>query len=155
MATAFSTNVADPQVSSHGEFIQLAQVIYSMASDTYTFDIPAGTLVQEVFAVVTEACDGTPTLKIGDGDDDDGFLTSAIIAPGTALTVTAPALKRSYSATSATAYEFGKYYPTADTLDCVWVKGTSPTTGKIIIGYRGVRVDKLGVPAGLLNTAVL
>lgn len=155
MATAFKTNVADPQCNHRGEFAQVAEVLYTFASDTYTLTIPAGTLVNEVFAVVTEACDGSPTLDVGDGDDADGFLTTAIIAPGTALTVTAPAVKRSYSATSATAYEFGKYYPTADTMDFVWVKGTSPTTGKIIVGYKGVRVDRFGVPAGLLNTAVL
>lgn len=155
MATAFKTNIADPQVNHRGEFTQVAEILYSFATDTYYFDIPAGTLVTEVFSVVTEACDGSPTVTVGDGDDVDGYLTSAIIAPGTALSVTAPAVKHSYSATSATAYQFGKYYPTADTLDYVWTKGTSPTTGKIVTGYKGIRVDRFGVPAGLLNSAVL
>lgn len=96
---------------------------------TYSIPVPAGGVVLDVIAVVTQICDGSPTLTIGDGDDVDGYLTSANIAPGTALSVTVPAVHRSTGI--ANPYQFGKYYPTADTIDFIWTKGTSPTTGQI------------------------
>jgi len=156
MATAFATNVPDPQTNVRGEFVQIVQLLATAAAGVYTISVPAGCLIQEVSAVITEAFNGTaPLIKIGDPDDDDGYLTSAIIAPATALTTTAPAVKRSYSATSATAFEFGKYYPTASTINVDYALTTASTTGKCIIVVKGIRVDRHGVPAGLLNTAVL
>lgn len=154
---AFTTDVADPTPSARGEIIQIGMLIFSMATGTYTLTIPVGCLVRSVTAFVTEAFDGTaPAIIVGDGDNTSGFLTSAIIAPATALTVTAPAIKQSYSATSATAFEFGKYYPTGDTLDIGWTKASAgPTTGKCIIIMSGILLPRCGIPAGLLNGAVL
>jgi hypothetical protein len=105
------------------------QLSYDDASGTYYVPVPAGTLVVDILTVVTQVCDGTPTLKIGDSADDDGYLTSANIAPGTALTTTTPAVHRSTGI--ANPYQFGKYYPTADNITFTWVAGTSPTTGQI------------------------
>ena len=154
MATA-KTNIADPRGERH-EILQVCEILMNFATGIYSLDVPAGTLVTEVFSVITEAFDGTsPLITVGDGDDIDGFFTSALIAPATALSVTAPAVKHTYIAASAPAYTFGKYYPTADTIDITYTQSSAPTTGKAIIGYKGIRIEKFGVPAGLLNSAVL
>lgn len=155
MATPFQTDIQDPQPGSHGTFIQAGVVVYNMASGTYTLTIPAGTLVLRGGTLITEAFDGTsPTIKNGDGFDDDGYQDSTDIAPATALTDTTPAVK--LFANSSNPYANGKYYPTADTFDCVFAQASaSPTTGKAIVWYEGMRVSKLGIPAGLVNGAAL
>lgn len=150
MATALRTDSADPFLG-RSDFYVVGEILYSFATDTYTLTIPAGTLVLEQFAVVTEAMDGSPTLTIGDGDDADGFQDSTDLAPGTALSVTTPAVKLAEDAGNP--YANGKYYPTADTMDFVWTKGTSPTTGRMIVGYRGLRVPNFGLAAGLTAAA--
>lgn len=150
MATALRTDSQDV-FAGRGHVWQVAEILYSFASDTYTLTIPAGTLVLGTFTVVTEVCDGSPTLTVGDGDDADGFQDSTDIVPGTALSVTTPAVKLAEN--SSNPYANGKYYPTADTLDFVWVKGTSPTTGRIVVGYWGIRIPNFGLAAGLTSAA--
>jgi hypothetical protein len=44
---------------------------------TYNIQVPAGTLIRSVAAIVTAAfAGGTPTIDIGDGSDVDGFIDS-------------------------------------------------------------------------------
>ena len=56
------------------------QIDFNTPSGTYAVPVPAGYMVDDILTVVSQVCDGSPTLKIGDGDDDDGYLTSAVIA---------------------------------------------------------------------------
>jgi len=114
---------------------------------TYSIPVPAGTFVHEVATNVAEVCDGTPTLTAGDTSDVDGYLTSAQIAPGTAGSVTTPEVIRASSV--ANPYRYGKYYAVAGTVDFIWTKGTSPTTGQIkgFVQMSNVKLD--GIAAGL------
>lgn len=121
--------VGEIRVDARGRTQVFFELNYDDASGTYTIPVKKGTFVHEVATVVQTACDGTPTLKVGDGDDDDGFLVSTDIAPATAATVTTPAIKASTAI--ANPYRYGKYYSVEDTIDFIWVKGTSPTAGKI------------------------
>jgi hypothetical protein len=127
---------------------------FNLASGTYPLcQVPSGYVVDEVVTVVSQVFDGSPTGTIGDGDDADGYLDSTDIAPGTALTASTPALKRSRN--SSNPYANGKYYPSADSVDLVWVQGTNPTTGvmKFFITLRNLK--KGGVPASLTSTTPL
>lgn len=157
MATAFRTDVADPQLGHYGEFMQKGEVLFGMATGVYTLTVPTGALITRVCAFVTEAFDGTsPTITVGDGDDIDGYFTSALIAPATAGSVTAPAIKWCATAASAPAYTFGKYYASGDTIDVTYTAASgSPTTGKCVILAWGVVLPKCGIPAGLTYGAVL
>jgi hypothetical protein len=102
---------------------------YNDASGTYTIPVKKGTFVHTIGTVVTTVFDGSPTLTIGDGDDADGFLDSADIAPGTAATGTTPAVKLAED--GGNPYANGKYYASEDTIDFVWTKDAAGTTGKL------------------------
>ena len=52
--------------------------------DVDAMAIPAGLLVDKVYAIVDVALAGTSALEIGDDDDADGFVPSASITVGTA-----------------------------------------------------------------------
>lgn len=139
------------QIRAHAHVLQTVhfEIRYDLASGTYPiFQVPAGTFVHTVGTVVYQAMDGSPTLTIGDGDDTDGYLDSTDIAPGTAGSVTTPAIKLSED--GGNPYANGKYYAVADTIDAVWVIGTSPTTGvlKGFITYSDVTLDGIAVAAG-------
>ena len=84
--------------------------------------------VAEVFA------GGTPSFTIGDGDDVDGWLTSANITEATVGT---------YSSVAAAYAITGKFYATADTIDVV-VDDTTLTAGT---GYVLVTMWNLGALA--------
>lgn len=77
-------------------------------------NVPANTLVLDVLANVNTAFTASVTLDVGDGDDPDGWLATAKIAPQTA--VSTGLVKRSTEAT-AEAYAGGKLYAAADTID--------------------------------------
>lgn len=96
-------------------------------------NVKAGTLVVFVMCITETAWSTSVTLDIGDGDDADGFLATAKVAPTTA--VTTGILKSSLRAT-AEAYGVGKYYAADDTIDAV-VGGATPAVGKtrVFIGY--------------------
>jgi hypothetical protein len=86
------------------------------ANDIYqVFNINAKALVLRVGMDVTVAEGATATLAVGDGDDDDGFLTASSInsvtsyASALALTEGTP--------NTITGYSGGKYYSAADTID--------------------------------------
>lgn len=123
------------------------QIDYTTPSGSYDIPVPGGYRIDTVATVVTQVCDGTPTLEIGDADDDDGYLTSVNIEPGTAATGEVPAVKRSSGI--ANPYQFGKYLAADGVVRLIWVKGTTPTTGVIKGSVTMTNVTKGGVPAGL------
>ena len=153
---AFATDVADPRPRAAGlPFYQKGYIIFSQAAATFTFTIPAGTRVKDVACVITEAFNGTsPLITIGDSNSAAGYLTSAQIAPATALSVGTPAVIQAISVSNA--YQYGKYYPTADSLLVAWTPATAtPTTGKAIIFVELLLVTPSGIPAGLVNGSAL
>ena len=89
-------------------------------------NVPANCFIDHVSCVTETAWTTSVTLDLGDGDDADGFLASAKVAPTTA--VTTGILKSSVRAT-AEAYGVGKLYAAADTLDVV-IGGAAPAVGK-------------------------
>ena len=89
-------------------------------------NVPAGCYITRVDCVTETAWTTSVTLDMGDGDDPDGFLASAVVAPTTA--VSTGILKSSVRAT-ASAYGVGKLYAAADTLDVV-IGGAPPAVGK-------------------------
>ena len=73
--------------------------------------VPADTLVTNVILNVTTAEGGTLTIDVGDGDDPDGFLDG----------VNANATAAYLPVAGTAAYEQGKYYTAADTIDVTTV----------------------------------
>lgn len=87
------------------------------ATTVAAIDIPAGTLVPAYGVSVwvkTAMSGGTPSYTVGDGDDTDGWLTSADITEATAGLYNSVAAAYSVS---------GKYYSAADTIDIVITTG--------------------------------
>ena len=91
------------------------------------FNVPAGTLVLDVLANVNTAFTASVTLDIGDGDDPDGWLATAKVAPQSA--VSTGLVKRTTEAT-AEAYAGGKLYAAADTID-ITVGGANVDAGEL------------------------
>lgn len=89
-------------------------VVLSAQEASALFNIPANTLVLDVYANVNTAFTALVTLDIGDGTDPAGWLATAKIAPQSA--VSSGLVKRSSKAT-AEAYAGGKLYGSADTID--------------------------------------
>ena len=91
------------------------------------FNIPANTFVLDVFSNVDTAFTALVTLDIGDGDDPDGWLATAKVAPQSA--VSTGLVKRTTEAT-AEAYAGGKLYAAADTID-ITVGGANVDAGEL------------------------
>ena len=87
--------------------------------------------VAEVFA------GGTPSMTVGDGDDVDGWLTSANITEATVGT---------YSSVAAAYAITGKFYSTADTIDVV-VDDTTLTAGTCYVLVVMFDLSDPGMPA--------
>lgn len=86
------------------------------------FNIPADTLIVDVYAWVSEAFTASSTLEIGDGDDTNRYLDAA------ALVVTTAGWK---SAKQDASPGSGAYlYSTANTID-VLSDGATPTAGTL------------------------
>jgi hypothetical protein len=92
------------------------------------FNVPAGALVLDVLANVSEAWTALVTITIGDGTSAAGFFASADLAPQTA--VTTGLLKKANA--SAEALANGKLYAAADTIDAV-VAGADPDAGELVV----------------------
>jgi hypothetical protein len=103
------------------------------------FNVPAGALVLDVLANVNTAFTALVTLDVGDGDDPDGWLATAKIAPQSA--VATGLFKRTTEAT-AEAYAGGKYYAAADTID-ITVGGANVDAGELDVYV--VYIEKLSV----------
>lgn len=101
-------------------------VEYSDGAAAYTVgEIPAGTVVMEAGIVVVTAFAGTsPTLDLGDEDNDDGWTDNADVTEGTAGFYGF----RGGSDAGAT-YKHGKYYSAAKRITLT-LGGTSLTAGK-------------------------
>jgi len=81
--------------------------------------IPAGMMVHDVGIIVLTIEDETATLDVGDGDVADGFLD------GVNLEVLGDSATGAYnSSADGSEYAGGKYYATADTIDCTFVTAT-------------------------------
>ncbi len=93
------------------------------------FNVPAGLTILDMRCVVDVAFTASVTLTVGDGNSAAGFLTSAKIAPQSAVTtgvMTRGALP------TAGAYAGGLKYLVADTID-VTVGGADVAAGKATI----------------------
>jgi hypothetical protein len=89
------------------------------------FSFAATAFVLFVQVKITTTWTASVTLTVGDGDDLDGFLTNALIGPQTdddTLGVGAISLGMG------TAYDKGKFYAAADTIDMV-AAGATPAAG--------------------------
>src|SRR3990167_2129782 len=80
-------------------------------------DIPAGSFLPcyAVNVIITTLLDGgTPSIDVGDGDDDDGWVDTTEITETGAGT---------YGSVAAAYAVTGKYYSAADTIDVVLATG--------------------------------
>lgn len=127
MATQFGVS-AEYRASVKAQTVVHFELNYDAPAGTYTIPVKAGTFVDYIATVVTTAFNATsPSLKVGDGSDDDGFGDNTDIALATAATATTPAIKLSRN--SSNPYANGKYYAADDTIDFVFDPGTSGTAG--------------------------
>jgi hypothetical protein len=104
------------------------------AQNTYQiFSVPAGTFVWTVLTRVITAFSASVTMTCGDGDDVDGWLVSAKIAPTVAETL---GIYKSPATATVEAYSGGKKYLAADTIDLV-IAGATPAAGllEVIVIY--------------------
>ena len=83
--------------------------------------VPANTLVTNVALEVTTAEGGTLTIDVGDGDDPDGFLDGVNANTAAAYIPVA----------GTAAYEQGKYYTAADTIDVTTVNAADAAVMKL------------------------
>ena len=83
--------------------------------------VPAQTLVTHVALEVTTAEGGTLTLDVGDGDNPDGYLDG----------VNGNATAAYISVAGTDAFEQGKYYTAADTIDVVTVNAADTAVMKL------------------------
>jgi hypothetical protein len=83
--------------------------------------VPAKTLVTNVVLEVTTAEGGTLTIDVGDGDDPDGYLDGV---NGNATAAYIPVA-------GTAAFEQGKYYTAADTIDVTTVNAADAAVMKL------------------------
>lgn len=83
--------------------------------------VPAQTLVTNVVLEVTTAEGGTLTIDVGDGDDPDGYLDGV---NGNATAAYIPVA-------GTAAFEQGKYYTAADTIDVTTVNAADAAVMKL------------------------
>lgn len=104
---------------------------YDLPSGVYSATVPCETMLHDVEVAVHEANNSTsPSLKIGDSDNDAGYAATADIN----LAATAGTVVN--AATSGEAYAKGRYYPTKKDILFTWVRGTvagSPTGLTVIL----------------------
>jgi hypothetical protein len=103
------------------------------------FNVPVGLLVTDVIAMVKVAWNSSVTLILGDGTNDDGFLTSTHIAPQTDDDTNGiPASSKANDG----AFAHGRYYGALDTIDCV-VAGANPSAGNMEVYVHAVRATDM------------
>lgn len=96
---------------------------------TYSIPVPVGTFVLGVGVHVVEAlAGGAATMTIGDGDSANGWLTSALIVPGTKDAFV-------FSAGATVTNTQGKYYPDGGVIKITCVTGL--TAGKVKVMLYG------------------
>lgn len=88
--------------------------------------VPANTLVTQVLIYIHTLLDGgTPSIDVGDGTNDDGWIDT------TDITETTVGIYGGVSAGAVFAIAGGKFYATADTIDAVIATGL--TAGKAYV----------------------
>lgn len=107
--------------ASTNDVVVTAQTTYAI------FNVPAGMMVLDVFSIVNTAFTTSLTANIGDGDDTDGWLATAKVAPTTAVTT---GIHKRSTLPTAEAYAGGKVYAAADTID-VLIGGATPAAGQM------------------------
>ena len=102
-------------------------------------NVPIGTMVHEVKSRVITAFTTSVTLDIGDGVDPNGYLTTTIIAPTTAVTT---GIYKGMVDEGSTAYAGGHSYQAADAIDIV-VAGATVIAGlmEVVIIYSEAAAD--------------
>lgn len=108
-------------------WVRSKAITSAMANSTAPIiEVPAKTLViQCIIYVETLLAGGTPSIDIGDGDNDDGWIDSVDITEATVGTYKAAAAGHGAYALT------GKYYLAADTIDAVVATGL--TSGKAYV----------------------
>lgn len=120
------------------------EIKHNSPAGAYYIDVAPHTIVTDVVTNVTEAFNGGgASLKAGDEDDDDGYLTTAHTAIATAATVTTPAIKRSSKENGA--FTAGKYYPNGGRIMFTFAPGTSPSTGVLSATVVGINLQHGGI----------
>lgn len=109
-----------------GDVLGVAQTTYAL------FNVPANCFVLEVMAYTPTAWTTSTTINIGDGDDTDGWLATAKVAPTSAQT---NGIVKSTNVSTAEAYSGGKLYLAADTIDAL-IGGATPVVGKTEVFVR-------------------
>ena len=93
-----------------------ADVILTVQGTYALVNVPAGLIILDVKSNVDTAFTATATVDVGDGADPNGFLATAKVTPGSA--VSTGVLISMLSGTQE-AYAGGKKYAAADTIDLV------------------------------------
>lgn len=102
-------------------------------------NIPAGTVIHDVKTRVITAFTTSVTLKVGDGATVDGYLTTTIVAPQTAVTT---GIYKGMVDEGSTTFAGGKCYLVADAID-IDVAGAIAAAGlmEVNILYSEVAAD--------------
>jgi hypothetical protein len=113
------------------------QITYQSSSPTIS--LPAGSVVEDVYLVVTTAWAGGTDIQVGDGTDPDGFISATQGA--TANLTPAGALIRAAGAyaigDAATNRGLAKVYNTADTIDIAFTGTFTAGAATIYVRYSG------------------
>lgn len=102
------------------------------SSQVFAIPVKAGTFVHQVATFVQTAftaASGTPSLKIGDGDDLKGYLDTSDTVIGTIDTAVTSSIG------GGEAFAGGKYYAVDDTIDLTFVAATTGGTAGKVKGF--------------------
>lgn len=99
-----------------------ADVVLGAPATVPALNVPLGFMVHDVHTRVITAFTTSVTLTIGDGVAADGMMTSAIIAPQTAVTT---GIYKGMVDEGSTTYAGGHMYDVADAIDIVVAAATA------------------------------
>jgi len=94
-------------------------------------EIPANSFVNNVWLLPTTAFDGTPVIKVGDGNSVDGYLAAGDLDETSVVLVgcfNAADTAGGYAAKSAR-----PFYASADTIDITFTWSSTPTAGAAVL----------------------
>ena len=107
---------------------------------TQMLNVPANTMVTDIFLNISEAFTASVTMTVGDGADADRFMDSTAIAP---QTVGWKSMKQDAQPGSG-----GYIYTSADTIDLT-LAGATPSAGTMDVYFSCVlNVDEIGLSLG-------
>jgi len=102
------------------------------SSQTFSIPVKAGTFVHQVATFVQvafTAATGTPSLKIGDSSNLNGYLDTSDVVVGTIDTATTS------SFAGGEAFAYGKYYAVNDSIKLTFVAATTGGTAGTVKGF--------------------